>query len=231
MTESPLPPCMTRQRHGLAEVLRLRVPREAGGPYGPLAGYPPFSIRNGGPLTFLRWQSVTSARQGGEKRQRMRIKHYYDGWLALPPIIRRQLGLGTNSVLEAELVDGAVVLQPVETAHKVDVAGPESETAATPDPISPSSTSDSVEPMQMAQQGREGEVQPAAPDGDGAGAKHQPFCRQRSPRRPGRRKSRCCARNRPANPSCSARKRHPNRSPCSPGQRRVIPDPSERSRK
>ena len=31
-----------------------------------------------------------------------------DGWLALPGAFRRTLGLGTNAMLEAELVDGTI---------------------------------------------------------------------------------------------------------------------------
>jgi bifunctional DNA-binding transcriptional regulator/antitoxin component of YhaV-PrlF toxin-antitoxin module len=48
-----------------------------------------------------------------------RLKIHYDGWLALPPALRRQLGLGTNDLLEAELVDGAIVLRPAAKAAGV----------------------------------------------------------------------------------------------------------------
>ena len=41
------------------------------------------------------------------------LKLHYDGWLALPPAFRRALGSGTGDLLEAELVDGAIVLRPV----------------------------------------------------------------------------------------------------------------------
>jgi bifunctional DNA-binding transcriptional regulator/antitoxin component of YhaV-PrlF toxin-antitoxin module len=41
------------------------------------------------------------------------VKVHYDGWIALPGAFRRALGLGTGVELEAELVDGAVVLRPV----------------------------------------------------------------------------------------------------------------------
>lgn len=38
---------------------------------------------------------------------------HYDGWLALPVRLRQALGLNTGDRLEAELVDGALVLRPV----------------------------------------------------------------------------------------------------------------------
>ena len=44
------------------------------------------------------------------------LKLHYDGWLALPAGLRQKLGLKCDRV-EAELVDGGLVLRPV--------AGPE----------------------------------------------------------------------------------------------------------
>ena len=46
------------------------------------------------------------------------LKLHYDGWLALPPAFRRALGSGTGALLEAELVDGAIVLRPVAKAPR-----------------------------------------------------------------------------------------------------------------
>jgi bifunctional DNA-binding transcriptional regulator/antitoxin component of YhaV-PrlF toxin-antitoxin module len=40
------------------------------------------------------------------------LKLHYEGWLALPPAFRQKLGLSTGAALEAELVDGTIVLRP-----------------------------------------------------------------------------------------------------------------------
>jgi antitoxin component of MazEF toxin-antitoxin module len=57
------------------------------------------------------------------------LKLHYDGWLALPATFRRALGLATGTALEAELVDGAIVLRPVAKttakAKAAAAAGPE----------------------------------------------------------------------------------------------------------
>ena len=45
-----------------------------------------------------------------------KLKLYYAGWLALPAALRQKLDLGTDAVLEAELVDGTIVLRPVVKA-------------------------------------------------------------------------------------------------------------------
>ena len=41
------------------------------------------------------------------------LKLHYDGWIALPVRLRQALGLSSGDRLEAELVDGALVLRPV----------------------------------------------------------------------------------------------------------------------
>jgi len=41
-----------------------------------------------------------------------KLKLYYEGWLALPASFRQALGLDTNAMLEAELVEGTIVLRP-----------------------------------------------------------------------------------------------------------------------
>ena len=41
------------------------------------------------------------------------LKLHYDGWLALPAALRLALGLTSGDRVEAELVDGALVLRPV----------------------------------------------------------------------------------------------------------------------
>ena len=40
------------------------------------------------------------------------LKLHYGGWLALPPAFRQKLGLSMDMALEAELVDGTIVLRP-----------------------------------------------------------------------------------------------------------------------
>jgi bifunctional DNA-binding transcriptional regulator/antitoxin component of YhaV-PrlF toxin-antitoxin module len=40
------------------------------------------------------------------------LKLHYDGWLSLPAALRRNLGLNSGDRLEAELIDGAIVLRP-----------------------------------------------------------------------------------------------------------------------
>ncbi len=41
------------------------------------------------------------------------LKLHYEGWLALPAAFRQKLGLSTGAALEAELVDGTIVLRPL----------------------------------------------------------------------------------------------------------------------
>ena len=43
-----------------------------------------------------------------------RLKVHYEGWLALPPDMRQKLGIATGGELEAELVEGTIVLRPAE---------------------------------------------------------------------------------------------------------------------
>jgi bifunctional DNA-binding transcriptional regulator/antitoxin component of YhaV-PrlF toxin-antitoxin module len=58
-----------------------------------------------------------------------RLKVHYEGWLALPPDMRQKLGVATGGELEAELVEGTIVLRPAEAkvslrreAEKADAA-------------------------------------------------------------------------------------------------------------
>ena len=46
------------------------------------------------------------------------LKLHYDGWLALPAAFRQALGLSSGDRLEAELVDGALVLRPALKARR-----------------------------------------------------------------------------------------------------------------
>ena len=40
------------------------------------------------------------------------LKVHYEGWVSLPSALRQKLGLGSGDRLEADLVDGAIVLRP-----------------------------------------------------------------------------------------------------------------------
>ena len=40
------------------------------------------------------------------------LKLHYDGWIALPIGLRQTLGLNSGDRIEADLVDGALVLRP-----------------------------------------------------------------------------------------------------------------------
>jgi AbrB family looped-hinge helix DNA binding protein len=40
------------------------------------------------------------------------LKVHYEGWVSLPSALRQRLGLGSGDRLEAELVDGTIVLRP-----------------------------------------------------------------------------------------------------------------------
>src|SRR3712207_715713 len=46
------------------------------------------------------------------------LKLYYEGWVALPDTFRRRLGLERGAELEAELVDGTIVLRPAKGSAK-----------------------------------------------------------------------------------------------------------------
>jgi AbrB family looped-hinge helix DNA binding protein len=45
------------------------------------------------------------------------LKLHYDGWIALPAGLRQALGLSSGDRLDAELVDGALVLRPATKAR------------------------------------------------------------------------------------------------------------------
>jgi bifunctional DNA-binding transcriptional regulator/antitoxin component of YhaV-PrlF toxin-antitoxin module len=46
------------------------------------------------------------------------LKLHYEGWLALPAAFRQKLGLSTGAALEAELVDGTIVLRPLNKERR-----------------------------------------------------------------------------------------------------------------
>ena len=58
-----------------------------------------------------------------------RLKLHFDGWLSLPAHFRRQLGLDPGDEIEAELVDGAIVLRPAKRLTKAAEATTTAEAA------------------------------------------------------------------------------------------------------
>lgn len=46
------------------------------------------------------------------------LKLHYDGWLALPAVMRQKLGLNSGDRVEAELVGGTLVLRPAMKARR-----------------------------------------------------------------------------------------------------------------
>ena len=54
-----------------------------------------------------------------------RVKVHYEGWVALPADFRRSLGLETGGELEAEMVDGAIIMRPATGAEAKGSTRPE----------------------------------------------------------------------------------------------------------
>jgi antitoxin component of MazEF toxin-antitoxin module len=52
-----------------------------------------------------------------------RLKLHFDGWLSLPAHFRQQLGLDAGDEIEAELVDGTIVLRPGKGSAKAAQGG------------------------------------------------------------------------------------------------------------
>src|ERR671932_508895 len=72
---------------------------------------------------------------GDEGTAMPRLKVHYDGWVALPEAFRRKLGLERGNEVEAELVDGTIVLRPSKGSAKAIEEGVSAEAAlATPAP-------------------------------------------------------------------------------------------------
>jgi bifunctional DNA-binding transcriptional regulator/antitoxin component of YhaV-PrlF toxin-antitoxin module len=46
------------------------------------------------------------------------LKLHYEGWVSLPSALRQKLGLGSGDRLEADLVDGALVLRPAAKTRR-----------------------------------------------------------------------------------------------------------------
>ena len=57
------------------------------------------------------------------------VKLHYDGWVSLPSSICQKLGLNSGDRLEADLVNGAIVLRP---AVKASSPAPHDEQASDP---------------------------------------------------------------------------------------------------
>ena len=61
-----------------------------------------------------------------------RLRLHYEGWVALPEGFRRKLGLELGDEVEAELVDGTIVLKPTKGSAKAQ--GEDVATGAVPAP-------------------------------------------------------------------------------------------------
>src|SRR3954451_11983072 len=57
------------------------------------------------------------------------LRIHYEGWVALPESFRRKLGLERGDDLEAELVEGTIVLRPGKGSAKVVQEGAAPEAA------------------------------------------------------------------------------------------------------
>jgi AbrB family looped-hinge helix DNA binding protein len=66
-----------------------------------------------------------------------KLKVHYDGWIALPPDLRRELGLRSGDRLEVQLLAGAIALRPAlkTRAPRQAVAAPEAPVAAAPSDV------------------------------------------------------------------------------------------------
>jgi bifunctional DNA-binding transcriptional regulator/antitoxin component of YhaV-PrlF toxin-antitoxin module len=67
------------------------------------------------------------------------VRIHYDGWLALPPVLRRQLGLKTGDVLEVVTTKEGVLLRRPSKAAEIVTTEPEAAPAMAeePEPVAP----------------------------------------------------------------------------------------------
>src|SRR3954453_23393752 len=82
-----------------------------------------------------------------------RLKVHYEGWVALPEAFRRRLGLERGDDLEAELVDGTIVLRPSKGSAKAMGEG-----------IAPEAALAAPTPSILAAEAEAPEEPPAAPE-------------------------------------------------------------------
>src|SRR3954447_18119943 len=94
-----------------------------------------------------------------------KVRVNYDGWIALPSLTRRQLGLATGSELELDVADGTIILRPVgAAATATDHSPAEPAPAALPGPGTAQAMVPAVPPpLAKREPGRPREVTPAAP--------------------------------------------------------------------
>src|SRR3954469_13198953 len=74
-------------------------------------------------------------RRQGDHQAMPTLKLHYDGWIALPFSLRTGLALQSGDRLEADLVDGAIVLRRRAGTRP---AGPAATSAASAEPSGPS---------------------------------------------------------------------------------------------
>src|SRR5689334_11133577 len=75
------------------------------------------------------------------------LRMHYDGWVALPENFRRQLGLAHGDDLEAELVDGTIVLRAKSSAKAVQEGLAPEAAEAVPAPSAPAAAALSPEQL------------------------------------------------------------------------------------
>jgi bifunctional DNA-binding transcriptional regulator/antitoxin component of YhaV-PrlF toxin-antitoxin module len=83
-----------------------------------------------------------------------RLKLHFDGWLSLPAPFRQQLGLDAGDALDAELVDGTIVLRPGKGSAEAVQGG-----------IAPDAAAATPAPSVLAAQALSPEQLPAEPGG------------------------------------------------------------------
>ncbi len=60
-----------------------------------------------------------------------RVRIHYESWVALPADLRRSLGLEVGSELQAEFIDGAIIMRPAKAADAIGSTKPERAGVAT----------------------------------------------------------------------------------------------------
>lgn len=103
------------------------------------------------------------------------IKLHYDGWLALPAGLRQALGLSSGDRIEAQLIDGALVLRPAAKARSSVPRSAAADHAATNAPEDPVFDTNAV-PVKR----KPGRPRKAEGEGSDTGARAKPRGRPRA---------------------------------------------------
>ena len=87
----------------------------------------------------------------GDQKIMPTLKLHYDGWISLPTSLRTRLALRSGDHLEADLVDGAIVLRRLVRTRSLDETTP----PAAPAELSPTMPVDNIAPPSAGQGARE----------------------------------------------------------------------------